>query len=122
LPTTLDCIAPALAAWAEHLEVERDELLAMLSKLRFRAGRDLAGEREQARTLLLAAGVTTSDVALNNGISAVGAWVRDGRRQVTAVDVLAVVETFGCPRNHRPRHCWSRTSTTTAGQKQPPFA
>lgn len=84
-----------LAAWAEHVEVQRDELLAMLSRLRFRAGRDLAGEREQARTLMLAAGLATSEVALNNGISAAGAWVRDGRRQVTAADVRAVVDTFG---------------------------
>lgn len=85
----------ALATWAEHLEVERNEILAMLSSLRFRAGRDLAGEREQARTLMLAAGLATSDVALNNGISAAGAWVRDGRRQVTEADVLAVVEALG---------------------------
>ncbi|RLV49727.1 SAVED domain-containing protein [Nocardioides mangrovicus] len=85
----------ALTTWAEHLQVERDGLLEMLSKLRFRAGRDLAGERENAKALMLAAGLARTDVALDNGIRAAGAWVRDGRREATETDVLAVVEAFG---------------------------
>ena len=85
----------ALTAWAGHLSIERDELLEMLSKLRFRAGRDLAGEREKAKTLMLAAGLATTDVALDDGINAAGGWVKDGRRDVSAADVLAVVEAYG---------------------------
>lgn len=83
-----------LAAWSSHLGVERDELLAMLSKLRIRAGRDVAGERENARTLMLAAGLSTDDNALDMGIGAAGAWVRDGRREITANDVAAVVANY----------------------------
>lgn len=85
----------ALTAWAQHLDVERDELLALLSKLRIRAGRDVAGEREKAQTFMLAAGLATTDAALDHGIQAAGAWVKDGRREVTAPDVLAVVEALG---------------------------
>lgn len=84
-----------VAAWAEHLDVGEQELTRLLSKLRFRAGRDLAGERDNARTLMLAAGLVAVDVALDNGIGAAGAWVRDGRREVTAADVASVVERFG---------------------------
>lgn len=83
-----------LTAWAEHLAVGRPELLEMLSKLRIRAGRDVAGERENARTLMLAAGLATDDTALDNGIGAAGGWVRDGRREVTASDVATVVDHF----------------------------
>lgn len=83
-----------VTAWAEHLEVGHDELLNMLSKLRFRAGRDVAGERENVRTLMLAAGLATDDIALDKGIGAAGAWVRDGRRDVTASDVAAVIDRF----------------------------
>lgn len=85
----------ALTTWAGHLDVERDELLEMLSKLRFRSGRDLAGERENTKTLMLAAGLATTDVALDNGINAAGTWVKGGRREVTATDVLAVVQALG---------------------------
>lgn len=85
----------SLAGWAAHLGVDREHVLAMLFKLRFRAGRDIAGERDNAKVLMLAAGLANDDSALDAGVAAAGAWVRDGRREVTKDDVLEAATRLG---------------------------
>jgi hypothetical protein len=90
--------AGAVTRWAEHLGGTREELLAMLARLRFETGRSVHSERENARVLLDANGYDDSDAALDAALTAVARWVVDGRRELTATDIAETLDALGLTR------------------------
>ena len=80
-----------VSEWAQHLDVDRAELLELLTVLRWRPGRDRAGERDHAKTLMLAAGLRSDEAALDRALYAAGEWVRSGQREVTADHVTKLI-------------------------------
>ena len=84
-----------MTAWASHVGVDRADVLEMLGGLRFRAGRDVAGERDHVKTQMLAAGLRTDDEALDHALDEAGRWVTGGRRELTAADVNEVIDDLG---------------------------
>lgn len=83
LLTTTSRPGKTLTAWAQHLGVDRADLLVMLERLLFRTGRKVSAERERATALMFAAGLRADDSALLLGTSTVASWVRQGRRVLT---------------------------------------
>ena len=88
-------IARARAQWAEHLEADEDELLAMLEVLRFQCGRDLASELEMAAWVMAAGGLRDDEEAIAAGVGLVRSWVADSRDRVGPDDVHAAVHHLG---------------------------
>lgn len=85
-------VGKAVNAWASHLDVDRDEVLEMLTMLRFRTGRDVFGERENVKTQMLAVGLHTDDDALDRALDMAGSWVTDGRRELNPAEVNSVID------------------------------
>ncbi|MDT4995303.1 MAG: hypothetical protein QOC94_2760 [Actinoplanes sp.] len=81
--------------WAAHLQVDRDDLLAMLEHLVFRTGRTVSAERERAEALMLAAGLRADETALRLGTATVAEWVRQGRRVLPVGELADEVEALG---------------------------
>jgi hypothetical protein len=81
-----------LDSWAEHLGIERHELLAMLEQLVFRTGRKVSAEQERATALMLAAGLRADPTALRLGTDTIAEWVRQGRRILTRDELEAEVD------------------------------
>lgn len=73
--------------WCSHLGCETEELLALLSHLEFRIGRQYAAEEETAGDYMGAAGFRNDITAIRLGIDRVRRWVLEGRRQLTASEV-----------------------------------
>ena len=85
-------VAEAVDRWAQHLEAPRQELLELLAALEFHTGRTVPAERDQVRTLMVAAGLEDSVQALQLGLDIVASWVVDGRRVITANDVDKAID------------------------------
>lgn len=82
----------ARAEWASHLGVEDDELLAMLTSLRFDTGRGDAAERQRAAELMAAHGLRADEQAVALGIATVRGWVADGKRRFDLTELRAEVD------------------------------
>jgi len=67
-------------AWAEHLGIDTDELLAFLSDLRLMTGRPYAAEAERADSLMWAHGLNTGQHAIDSAIALVRDWVQQRDR------------------------------------------
>jgi hypothetical protein len=80
------------AAWAEHLEVDEAELLAMLSDLRIRAARASIEElREHCRWVMDSCGLLNTSAAVDQGMVVAGEWIETGVREIDAAIVSGVV-------------------------------
>ena len=81
-----------ITEWAQHLDCDRDDVLAMLDSLLLKTGLTVSGETDRAQTLMLANGLLADADALDRGVGAVTGWVLDGRRVITGEDVAKEVE------------------------------
>ena len=88
----------AVAAWADHVRVSRDELLVMLEHLQFHTGRTINAERDYVRAQMISAGLDDSDGALQHGLGIVAGWVEGGKRAVTAEDITEAIDRVGLRR------------------------
>jgi hypothetical protein len=82
----------AVDRWARHVDADRTELLGMLEHLEFVTGRAIKAEQEHVRTLMIAAGLDSSDMALQHGLNTVADWVTGGKRVVSEQDIQQAVE------------------------------
>jgi hypothetical protein len=80
------------AAWAAHLGIGEDQLLAMLRSLRFDTGRGYAAERQHAADLMVARGLRADDQAVTLGIATVRGWVADGKRRFDLAALQAEID------------------------------
>lgn len=87
--------AARIDVWAGHLGCDRDEVLAMLDSLWFKTGLIVSGEQDRAQTLMLANGLRGNSNALDLGVGIVAGWVSDGRRIITAADIVEEVDRVG---------------------------
>lgn len=78
--------------WAQHLEVDDDELLTFLEDLRFVTGRSIASERERASLRLETLGLDSGLGAIDSGLALVREWVQQRERTVSAADLANLVE------------------------------
>jgi hypothetical protein len=83
------------AAWAAHVRIGEDELLAMLRSLRFDTGRGYIAERQHAADLMIAHGLRADDQAVTLGIATVRGWVADGKRRFDLAALEAEVDNLG---------------------------
>lgn len=83
------------AAWASHLDVDEDELLALLDDLKFRLGVQHANELERASDLMMQAGLAHDPPSVRIGTDLVRGWVLDSKRELTAEEVRAGVSGLG---------------------------
>lgn len=77
----------ARRAWAEHLGVDEEELVAFLGDLRFMTGRPLAAEVERCDTLMWALGMATGRTARDAALGFMRDWVQERERRI-GVDAL----------------------------------
>lgn len=80
-------LAAARAAWASHLGVDEDAMLAMLAHLRFRTGRPYSAEIERADSLMWGHGLATGPTAIDSALAFVREWVQE-RWRTLSVDEL----------------------------------
>lgn len=82
--------------WAEHLEMDEDELLALLRDLQFETGRAMRFERELAQVQLAALGLASDQRAMDSAMAFVRGWVQE-RDRTRNVDELhaALVDRVG---------------------------
>jgi hypothetical protein len=83
--------ALAVQGWADHIGCTRDELLAMLARLRLRTGLTVSAEREHVLALMDAAGLEATEENLQRGLDIVAGWVEGGKRIITGSEVSTVV-------------------------------
>ncbi len=88
-------IGKTRAAWAEHLQIEEEELLQLLGCLHFRVGRPYEAEAEHAGDLMLAAGLRSEMSAIRLGVDRMRRWVLEGRRRLSADQLTAGIEGLG---------------------------
>lgn len=83
-------------AWAEHLEMDEDELLALLRDLQFETGRAMRFERELAQVQLAALGLASDQRAMDSAMAFVRGWIQE-RDRTRNVDELhaALVDRVG---------------------------
>lgn len=83
--------------WAQHLGIEEDELIAMLSCIRFRLGRQYDVEFEHAGDLMLSAGMRNDANAVRLGTDLVGRWIVEGkgRRELSAPELQDGIDALG---------------------------
>jgi hypothetical protein len=74
-------------AWAEHLETDEEELLALLRDLHFETGRAMRFERELAQVQLAALGLASDRRAMDSAMAFVRDWVQQ-RDRTMSVDEL----------------------------------
>lgn len=96
--TASSAAGQAVARWCEHLAAPREELLAMLARLRFDIGRSVSAETDAVRNLMDANGFDDSDQAIDLALSAVQRWVIDGRRVLTADEIADTLTKLGLER------------------------
>ncbi|WP_089298488.1 tetratricopeptide repeat protein [Actinoplanes regularis] len=94
--------AKRLAELVGHLGCEPDELLDLFDHLIFTVGVTVRSAQDQAKHAMRANGMRCDDRALRTAVSVVGAWVRDGRRVLTADNVRAEVKRLGLLGEDRP--------------------
>jgi len=74
-------VSTARAQWADHLGVDEDALIALLTDLRIRTGRPYNAEEERAATLMWGHGLRAGPRALAVGIAMVREWVQERQRR-----------------------------------------
>ncbi len=74
-------------AWEEHLEMDEDELFALIRDLRFETGRSMRFEREFAQVQLAALGLASDQRAMDSAMAFVREWVQE-RNRTMHVDEL----------------------------------
>jgi len=84
--------ARRIDGWAQHLDCDRDDVLAMLDSLLFKTGLSVSGEADRAQTLMLANGLLGDTDALDRGVGVVTGWVLEGRRLISGDDITKEVE------------------------------
>ena len=85
----------ARARWAKEAGLTEDELLALLSVLRFDWARDLVRFEETLQLLMAVTGLRHDAQAMKDGASWVAEKVREGRRELTLEMVRSAVDTLG---------------------------
>jgi hypothetical protein len=70
----------------------------MLALLRFRTGRTVSAEREHVLTVMDAAGLDPTEQNLQRGLDAVAKWIRDGKREVSRIEIEELVASLGLRR------------------------
>ena len=90
--TTSSTIGKTRAAWAEHLQIDEEELLQLLGCLHFRVGRPYEAEAEHAGDLMLAAGLKNDVSAIRLGVDRIRRWVLEGRRRLSADQLTAGID------------------------------
>lgn len=78
-------------AWAEHLEMDEDELLALLRDLQFETGRAMRFERELAQVQLAALGLASDQRAMDSAMSFVRDWVQERDRTMNVDELHAAL-------------------------------
>jgi len=77
-----------------HLVTTEGELFEFLGSLSFRIGRLHDEFREDARTLMFAAGLRYDDEAITLGEALVRSWVTNGKRQLTMAEIKTETDTL----------------------------
>lgn len=72
--------------WAEHLEIDEDELVRFLASLRFSTSRSFPDEEKHARELMNAAGLNHNQRALDSAHGFVREWVQQRERRLTIAE------------------------------------
>lgn len=78
-------------AWAEHLETDEKELLALLRDLRFETGRAIRFERELAQVQLAALGMASDQQAMDSAMAFVRGWVQERNRTMSIEELQAAL-------------------------------
>lgn len=81
--------------WAKHLGCDRDDVLAMLDSLLFKAGFSISGEEDRAQTLMLANGLLGDAGSLDRGVGIITRWVLEGRRIISRGDITEEATRIG---------------------------
>lgn len=81
----------ARAEWADHLGVDQEELIDMLSRLRFRTGRPYNAEDERAQTLMWGHGLRIGPQGLANGLALVRGWVQERWRRRSVEQLREII-------------------------------
>lgn len=88
-------IGKQLAAWQDHLDVDREKLLAFLADLRVEPGGSEQELRHAAAAEMVANGLQGGDTAVAAGIDAVRDMLKTGRRALAVPDIAALVSHLG---------------------------
>lgn len=78
-------------AWAEQLEMNEDELLALLRDLQFETGRAMRFERELAQVQLAALGLASDQRAMDSAMAFVRDWVQERDRTMNVDELHAAL-------------------------------
>jgi hypothetical protein len=81
----------ALAAWVQHVQGSRDDVLAMLEHLRFLTGQSRTSALDRMQLMMETGGLRTDQAAIDSAMAITSGWVVGGRRTVTPDDVSTAV-------------------------------